>query len=123
MYTKIGVELFARGIRYTVGFAMTYTEELARGYTYTARACEGVYGIQRLTVYPYHPLLKDTQSNHINTILPDGPDKVKCHWGQRHLATTADPSLRLIRLHTAMNQRASTLRPIQLSEASRSTHK
>ena len=56
MYTKIGVELFARGIRYTIGFAMTYTEELARGYTYTARACEGVYGIQRLTVYPYHPL-------------------------------------------------------------------
>ena len=59
MYTKIGVELFARGIRYTIGFAMTYTEELARGYTYTARACEGVYGIQRLTVYPYHPLVED----------------------------------------------------------------
>ena len=57
MYTRIGVELFARGIRYTIGFAMTYTEELARGYTYTARACEGVYGIQRLTVYTYHPLL------------------------------------------------------------------
>ena len=60
MYTKIGVELFARGIRYTIGFAMTYTEELARGYTYTARACEGVYGIQRLTVYPYHPLSTTT---------------------------------------------------------------
>ena len=62
MYTKIGVELFARGIRYTIGFAMTYTEELARGYTYTARACEGVYGIQRLTVYPYHPLVNGSST-------------------------------------------------------------